>query len=162
MNRFAVLRAGYGTLLLVAPGPVIRVYTGHRADRLTRAVTRVLGSRHLVQGLCTAGTPSALVLALGVEVDLAHVASMLGLAVLDRRRRRAGLVDAVAAGSFAIAGTVLATRAALSRRPAAVTPNPGDAARSRLVARLEAWRQSAATWTASQTLPRPIRNRLTR
>lgn len=162
MNRFAALRAGYGILLLVAPGPVIRIYTGHRADRLTRAVARVLGSRHLVQGLCTAGTPSALVLALGVEVDLAHVASMLGLAVLDRRRRRAGLVDAVAAGSFAIAATVLAARAALSRRPAAVTPNPGDDPRSRLVARLESWRQSAATWTASRTLPGPIRTRLTR
>ncbi|MGB8997222.1 MAG: hypothetical protein WCC65_18200, partial [Pseudonocardiaceae bacterium] len=94
MNRFAVLRAGYGTLLLVAPNPVIRLYTGHRADRLTRAVTRVLGSRHLVQGLGTAGTPSALVLILGVEVDLAHVASALALAALDRRRRRAGLVDA--------------------------------------------------------------------
>jgi hypothetical protein len=149
MNRFAVLRAGYGTLLLVAPDPVIRVYTGHRADPLTRAVTRVLGSRHLVQGLCTAGTPSALVLALGVEVDLAHVASMLGLAVLDRRRRRAGLVDAVAAGSFAIAGTVLTARAALSWRPATVI-------------RLEAWRESAATWTARRTLPAPIRSRLTR
>jgi hypothetical protein len=162
MNRFAVLRAGYGILLLVAPGPLIRVYTGHRADRLTRAVTRVLGSRHLVQGMCTAGTPSALVLALGVEVDLAHAASMLGLAVLDRRRRRASLVDAVAASSFAIAGTVLAARAALSRRAAAVTPSSGDDVRSRLASRLEAWCQSAATWTASQTLPAPIRSQLTR
>lgn len=161
MNRFAVLRAGYGILLLVAPGPVIRVYTGHRADQLTRAIARVLGSRHLVQGLCTAGTPNALVLALGVEVDLAHVASMLGLAVLDRQRRRAGLVDAVAAGCFAIAGTVVVVRAALSRRAAAVTPSSGDDVRSRLVARLEAWRQSAATWAAGRTLPGPIRNRLT-
>lgn len=148
MNRFAVLRAGYGILLLVAPGPVIRVYTGHRADRLTRAVTRLLGSRHLVQGLCTAGRPTALVLALGVEVDLVHVASMLGLAILDRQRRRAGLVDAVAASCFAIAGTVLTVRAVF-RRPATVT-------------RLQCWRQRAATWTASRTLPAPIRSRLTR
>ncbi len=147
MNRFAALRAGYGILLLVAPGPVIRVYTGHRADRLTRAVTRLLGSRHLVQGLCTASRPSALVLALGVEVDLAHVASMLGLAVLDRQRRRAGLVDAVVASCFAIAGTVLTVRAVF-RRPATDT-------------RLQCWRQRAATWAASRTLPAPIRSRLT-
>ncbi|MGH3607236.1 MAG: hypothetical protein ACRDRD_04005 [Pseudonocardiaceae bacterium] len=53
------------------------------------------------------------------------------------------------AGCFAIAGTVLTTRAALSRRPASVS-------------RLESWRESAATWTASRTLPAPIRIRLTR
>jgi hypothetical protein len=153
VNRFAVLRAGYGTLLLVAPGPVIRLYTGHRADRLTRAVTRVLGSRHLAQGILTAGTPSALVLTLGVEVDLAHVASMLGLAVLDRRRRRAGLVDAVAAGSSAIAGAILAGRAA-------APSHPGGDARGRLVGR-DARRERAAAWIARRTLPAPILNRLT-
>ncbi len=90
---------------------MIGLYTGHRADRLTRAVTRVLGSRHLIQAILTAGTPSAPTLTRGVQVDLAHVASMLGLAVLDQRRRRAGLVDAAAAGAFAVAGVVLARRA---------------------------------------------------
>ncbi|MBA2474171.1 MAG: hypothetical protein H0V41_18785 [Pseudonocardiales bacterium] len=92
--------------MLTVPNPVIGLYTGHRADRLTRAVTRVLGSRHLIQAILTAGTPSAPTLPRGVQVDLAHVASMLGLAVLDQRRRRAGLVDA-----FAVAGVVLARRA---------------------------------------------------
>lgn len=104
MNRFAALRAGYGTLLLAAPGPVFRLYTGHRADRVTRAVVRILGARHLVQGIVTAGNPGPIVLAVGAQVDLAHVASMLGLAVLDQRRRRAGLVDAAAAGAFAFTG----------------------------------------------------------
>lgn len=94
VNRFAVARAGYGALLLTVPNPVIGLYTGHRADRLTRAVTQVLGRRHLSQAILTAGTPSAPTLTRGVQVDLAHVASMLGLAVLDQRRRCAGLVDA--------------------------------------------------------------------
>ncbi|PZS37615.1 MAG: hypothetical protein DLM62_18245 [Pseudonocardiales bacterium] len=146
MNRFAVLRAGYGALLLAAPDPVIRLYTGHRADQLTRAVTRVLGGRQLVQGILTAGTPGALVLALGAEVDLAHVASMLGLAVLDQQRRRAGLVDAAAAGAFAIAGAILACRAPMQPEPTA------DACTRRL-----AVRQTAATWIARRTLPAPIR-----
>lgn len=42
MNRFAALRVGYATLLLAAPGPVIRVYTGHHPDRVTRMVAGVL------------------------------------------------------------------------------------------------------------------------
>lgn len=108
-SRFAALRVGYAALLLLAPDPVIGLYTGHRADPLTRAVIRLLGSRHLIQGILTGGTPSAHVLALGVQVDLAHAASMLGLAVLNQRRRRAGLIDAAVAGSFAIAGAVVAT-----------------------------------------------------
>lgn len=111
VNRFAVVRAGYGALLLTVPDPVIRLFTGRRADRLTRSATRVLGSRHLIQSILTAGTPGAPALTRGVQVDLAHVASMLGLAVLDQRRRRAVLVDAAAAGTFAVAGMVLARRA---------------------------------------------------
>ncbi len=111
MNRFALLRAGYGVVLLAAAGPVIRLYTGHRADRLTRAVTGLLGGRHLAQGILTGGAPSAGALTRGVRVDLAHAASMLGLAALDKRRRRAGLVDAAAAASFALTGAILAGRA---------------------------------------------------
>lgn len=149
MNWFAGLRAGYGALLLAAPDPVIRLYTGHRADHLTRTVSRVLGTRHLVQGIVTAGTPGAVVLALGAEVDLAHVASMLGLAVLDPRRRRAGLVDAVAASAFGIAGVVLARRAAL------LSESTGDACGGLL-----AVRRTAASRMARRTLPAPIRRRL--
>lgn len=141
VDHFAALRVGYAALLLAAPDPVIGLYTGHRADPLTRAVTRLLGSRHLIQGILTGGTPSTHVLALGVKVDLAHAASMLGLAVLDQRRRRAGLIDAAVAGSFAMTGAVLATRA-----PAELPP-PG------LVARLGNQRQSPATPIAQHTLP---------
>jgi hypothetical protein len=141
VDRFAALRVGYAALLLAAPDPVIGLYTGHRAYPLTRAVTRLLGSRHLIQGILTGGTPSTHVLALGVKVDLAHAGSMFGLAVLDQRRRRAGLIDAAVAGFFAMAGAVLATRA-----PAELPP-PG------LVARLGNQRQSPATRIAQHTLP---------
>lgn len=150
VNRFAALRVGYAALLLAAPEPVIGLCTGHRADPPTRAVTRLLGSRHLIHGILTGGTPSALVLALGVEVDLAHAASMLGLAVLDQQRRRAGLIDAAVAGSFALAGAVLAARA-----PAGLPPLG-------LVARLGNQRQNLATRIAQHTLPQPIYDRLRR
>ncbi|HET9255614.1 MAG TPA: hypothetical protein VFO16_10475 [Pseudonocardiaceae bacterium] len=147
-NPLAALRVGYAALILATPDPVTGLYTRHRADPLTRAVTRLLGYRHLIQGILTGGTPSPLVLALGVQVDLAHAVSMLGLAVLDQRRRRAGLIDAAVAGSFALAGAVLATRAA---------PEPPALS---LVARLSILRQSLATRIARRTLLRPIYERL--
>lgn len=121
VSRFAALRTGYGTLLLAVPDPVIRLYTGHHADPLTRAVTRVLGARHLIQGILTSGAPGTAVLALGVKIDLAHVASMLGLATLSRRRR-AGLVEAAIAGVFAVAGAVLVDRTRAPSRSAGAPP----------------------------------------
>ncbi len=150
-NRFAALRAGYGTLLLAVPDPVIRLYTGHRADPLTRAVVRVLGARHLIQGILTSGAPGAVVLALGVEVDLAHVASMLGLAALDQRRRRAGLVDAAAAGMFAVTGMMLVGRTSVTSRSC-------DGAAGRLAA----LQRTAACWTAQRTMPAAVSRRLIR
>jgi hypothetical protein len=149
VNRFATVRAGYGVLLLVVPDPVIHLYSGRRADPLTRSVIRVLGARHLIQGVLTGGAPGALVLALGVEVDLAHAVSILGLAALDQRQRRAGLVDAAAAGGFAVAGVVLAGRAL-------VTSRPGEGA----LGRLAALRHTAACRTARRTLPPAIFRRL--
>jgi hypothetical protein len=151
VNRFAALRAGYGTLLLAVPDPVIRLYTGHRADPLARAVTRILGARHLLQGILSCGAPDDLVLALGVEVDLTHVASMLGLAVLDQRWRRAGLVDAAAAGVFALAGMVL-----VGRTPA--TSCSGDAATGRLAA----LQHTAACSIAQRTMPAAVSRRFIR
>jgi len=144
MNRFTALRAGYGILLLAAPGPVFRLYTGHRVNRVSRVVVRILGARQLAQGIVTVGNPGPVVLALGVQVDLAHVASMLTLAVIDRRLRRAGLVDAVAASVFAVTGAVLAVRA-----PA--LPRGDDA-----LGRLAALRQTAARRSAHRTLPSAI------
>ena len=151
MNRFAGLRVGYATLLLTIPGQVIRLYTGHHPDRVTRTVARLLGARHLIQGVLTAGAPSAVVLALGVEVDLAHAASMLGLAVLDPRQRRAGLHDAAVAAALAGFGVILA-----GRTPA-VKPDGRH-----LGTRLGVLRQDLATRIAQRTLPKPIYHHLHR
>lgn len=144
MNRFAALRAGYGLLLLLVPGPVIRLYTGHPADTASTTVARLLGGRHLAQALLTLGRPGAMVLALGVQADIAHSGSMLGLAAVDQRRRRGALVDAAAAGSFAVAGAFLAWRRCLAQRA-----STGPATSTEVDIR----RAAAASWIATRTLP---------
>ncbi|MGH3829658.1 MAG: hypothetical protein ACRDRS_04285 [Pseudonocardiaceae bacterium] len=153
-NWFPAVRASYGALLFLAPGPVIRLYTGHAADRPTRAVTRVLGARQVLQGLLSAGTPGPIVLALGVEADLAHAVSMVGLAAVDRTRRRAGLVDALCAGSFAAAGLVLARRQFPYRASSVVS---GDVI-AQLAVRLAARREVTATMLGRWALPASLRH----
>lgn len=106
-----MLRGAYGVVMLLFPGRVVAAYSGHPARRGDLRVARVLGARHVVQAIACAGTPTRAVLLLGAETDVAHAASALGLAALDRPRRRAGLVDAVVATLFAIAGVVDAARA---------------------------------------------------
>jgi len=149
VNAFPMVRAGYGVLLASAPGTVARRYAGHPADRRTRVVARILGVRHLTQAVLTLGTPGPTVLALGVEADLAHAISMLGLAAVDRSRRRAALVDGVGAGCFALAGALLARRT-----PPAPLHSIGDST----PARLAAWREALAARLAPWLLPRALRS----
>jgi len=148
VNAFPLVRAGYGVLLASAPGTVTHRYSGHPADRRARVVARILGVRHLTQAVLTLGTPGPTVLALGVEADLAHAASMLGLAAVDRARRRAALIDGAGAGSFALAGWVL-TR----RTPPAPIHSVGD----NTTARLAAWREALAARLAPWLLPPALR-----
>ncbi len=148
MNAFPMLRAGYGVLLVSAPGPMARRFAGHRADQRMLVVARALGVRHLTQSALTVGTPGPLVLALGVEADLAHAVSMLGLAAVDRSRRRAALIDAVGAGCFALAGAVMAHR---------TPPAPMHARGDNTPARLAARREALATRLARWVLPRALR-----
>jgi len=148
VNAFPLVRAGYGVLLVCAPEPVVRRYAGRRADRRARVVARILGARHLTQAVLTLGSPGPTVLALGVEADLAHAASMLGLASVDRARRRAALIDAVGAGSFAVAGAVLTRR---------TPPPPIHSVGDNTAARLAAWREALAAGLAPWLLPPALR-----
>lgn len=96
-------RAAWGAAMLIHPQYVLdRLSVA--PDRRSVAVARVLGARHLAQAALSGVRPSPEVLALGVWVDAVHAASALGLAVLDRDRVRAGLLDAVVAGTWAAAG----------------------------------------------------------
>jgi len=115
-----VVRGAYGTLLLASPtwvsGRLLHVRLGTRGQ----GVARVLGARQLIQALVSGRVPGYPVLALGVEVDLLHAASMLALA-LARGRRRPALTDALIASAFALAGA-LAARQAAHEPP----PQPGN------------------------------------
>ncbi len=105
------VRACYGAALLIAPGRVITAATGRPASRRACGVARVLGARHLIQAVVTmAASSSAESVGLGALVDLAHAASMAGLAVADRRVRRLTLPDALIATTFATAGLSQVTR----------------------------------------------------
>ena len=99
------VRAGDGGTLLLLPGPAIRLCTGRPVGHRARNVARLLGARHLVQAAVTAGSgPSAESLGIGAAIDAVHAASMAGLAMADRRVRRATLTDALIEIAFAAAG----------------------------------------------------------
>jgi hypothetical protein len=97
-----VVRAGYGTVLLLIPGRVIRMGTGRPAGARARNVARLLGARHVLQAAVTvAAVPGAEALGIGAAIDLTHAASMAGLAVIDKRVRRVTLADALIETGFA-------------------------------------------------------------
>jgi hypothetical protein len=119
-------RACYGWLLACVPRRMLR--GGGMAPPGPHAVTvaRVLGGRHLIQTLLTAGAGPAgvapgLALGAGAAVDTLHAASMAGLAVMFRPLRRAALTDAALETGLAVAGLLAARAAAAPRAEAAVT-----------------------------------------
>ena len=99
-----IVRAAYGTALVLVPGPAIRLATGRIPSRRACRVARVLGARHLIQAGLTAAAPEPTVLAIGRQVDAVHTASMLLLAAVSRAGRRAALTDALTEAAFAAAG----------------------------------------------------------
>lgn len=104
VRRIEAARAAWGLALLVAPGPVLERVHGIRADHRAVVVARILGARHLAQAVVTGLTPSRPALALGSAVDALHATTAVGLAVVDRDRARAGLLDAGLATAWALAG----------------------------------------------------------
>ncbi|OBI42673.1 hypothetical protein [Mycobacterium colombiense] len=104
IRAIELIRAGWGVLLLAAPNEVLDHIHGVRVDRKALVVTRILGARHLTQALLSGVNPGPEVLAAGVWVDTVHSATALGLAVVDRRRARGGVTDAVVAASWAALG----------------------------------------------------------
>ena len=96
------IRLVWGGLLMIAPGAVIDVFDAPSTPPL-RALIRLLGVRHLLQGvseLHNGGEPSRL----GSLVDALHGASAVVFGIVDARRRRLAFSDAVVAGAFAATG----------------------------------------------------------
>lgn len=132
------LRAGVGVARLAYPHTLIPgLATGPLSDR-GRQLVRVLGARQLTQALATGRAPTRAVLWLGAEVDVAHAASMIGLAVFERRYRRAALLDAAIATVFALAGAAAAR--STQAKPA-------------VTSRLAGWRNRQAEQVARHLVP---------
>ncbi len=103
VRRIELVRGAWGVVMLLAPKPVLSaVDTG--GDRTMVVVGRILGARHLTQAVLSGARPSPEVLAMGVWVDAVHALTALGLAAVSPSRTGAGLVDAVGAAGWAIAG----------------------------------------------------------
>ena len=94
-------RIGWGSLLVVVTPGTSRSL-GLPSDRRAMTVMRLFGLRHLVQAAIT-GKRNRFLRG-GALLDLFHGASMLLLASIDARRRRAALLDASVAIGFAAGG----------------------------------------------------------
>ena len=90
-------------MLVLVPGPAIRLVTGRAPRHGTCRVARVLGTRHLIQVALTAIAPRPAVFAIGGQVDAVHTASML-LAAVRPAERRAALTDALVEAALAASG----------------------------------------------------------
>jgi hypothetical protein len=100
-----LVRAAYGACELLAPDFLSGRLLGSTPDRRARTVIRILGARHVIQAVLTARAGRT-AHHLGGSVDAAHAASMVLLAVVDRRYRTPATANALlalvfAAGEFA-------------------------------------------------------------
>lgn len=99
-----LVRAIWGAALLLVPRPVMEHLPQVRVDSKSLTVARILGARQLTQATLSGLNPTPEVLAMGVWVDAAHALTALGLALADRPRSRAGLIDAAVASTWAVLG----------------------------------------------------------
>lgn len=93
----------HGGVLLARPAAVAARFDGGASGRAV-AVVRVLGARHVLQGLAGLAAPRFASPAYGAALDGLHAASMAGLALLDRDRRWGASVGAAVAFAFAFGG----------------------------------------------------------
>ncbi|HEY8319016.1 MAG TPA: hypothetical protein VIG76_09305 [Amnibacterium sp.] len=96
-----LVRLTAGVLDLTAPRVVAATELGSPPRTTDVVVYRVLGARQAGQAWVTAATGWN---ALGAVVDGLHLASMVPVALLSRRWRRAALVQIAVAGTLLVVG----------------------------------------------------------
>ncbi|MEU4520639.1 hypothetical protein AB0F52_18305 [Amycolatopsis sp. NPDC024027] len=77
------------------------ILAASRSLPIPRKVALALGIRHLAQATAELRRPDGVVARWGWTLDVAHSASMLGLAAVSRRWRTAALANAVVAAAWA-------------------------------------------------------------
>lgn len=101
VRAIELTRLAWGGALLLSPGWTLKTIHRIQVDRESVLIAQVLGARQISQAVLSGTNPSPEVLAMGVWVDVAHAASALGLAGVDRQRAPAGLTDAAVAVAWA-------------------------------------------------------------
>jgi hypothetical protein len=101
----AGVQVGIGTVMVLAPRFVAGLTGGPVPPT---PIVRVLGAREIGQGVGTAVRADATALTLGAAVDVAHLASMVALAVISPRWRRTAIGSAAVAAASAATGLALA------------------------------------------------------
>jgi len=109
----------WGSFLLLTGELLWRDLTDRPPADVERGLVRVLGGRHLTQGLAQVAAPGALPRVWRL-VDLAHAASMLPVIALDAGRRRPAVLSAAVSLASALASAPAARHAA--RRAATQQP----------------------------------------
>jgi hypothetical protein len=104
-----VARAVWGAALVTVPDRVLGLTQPDRPNTpVASRLLRVLGVRHLLQAGVEAFATTPTVHYLGAAADELHALSGIGLAVLDRRWRRAALIDSAIASTLSVAAALTA------------------------------------------------------
>jgi hypothetical protein len=93
------VRAAWGGLLLFDPDLPLRL-GGGLDSRGVRIAVRVLGARHLAEGIILGGAKDDRPRRWIVAIDTVHALSMLGLSAASPRLRRDALLSAASAGTL--------------------------------------------------------------
>jgi hypothetical protein len=102
-------RAVWGAALVTVPDRVLGLTQPDRPNTpVASRLLRVLGVRHLLQTGVEAFAAPPAVHYLGAAADELHALSGIGLAVLDRRWRRAALIDSAIASALGVAAALTA------------------------------------------------------
>jgi len=109
----AFARIVWGALLLAAPRATAERLGAELASPVERLVARLLGGRHVAQGIVTIRHPKSRWPALGSVVDVLHAGSMAALGAVDPGRAPVALRSAAIATGWAVVGGAAAARAGL-------------------------------------------------
>lgn len=114
VRAHALLRAGYGLMLVCKPARMAGLFQAPPDDPAAITVARVLGARHLVQAAVTIAAPVRKVVVTGAVIDALHGFTDAMMAGVDPRWRHAASIDAAVA--FSSAAAAVASCAAIAGR----------------------------------------------
>jgi hypothetical protein len=110
VRTLGLARAAWAAALLLRGRAIWTVVNGRVPTSAERRVVDVLAIRHLSQGVSQAAAPRHLE-EMWVAVDALHALSMVPVAIMDQRHRRAALVTGTVAVLGAVGSSVLTRRA---------------------------------------------------